>query len=144
AKLLQVLDGKDIEGLAGDDHAHDQRDGDREPKIHGNAGVPDEIKDRHPSELVAGHGLEPRSGTDAPCQLGYWNTRRCFDQHEGQQLALASDKIERLAIAGVENRESGEGSRSIYDSHDLGAVIVHLERLSQFQRLAGEKEVIAG
>src|SRR5262249_53132244 len=137
------LDGEDVERLARDHGADDERDRDGDTEVHRDASMLQIVDDGAPAELAWGFGAEASRRGDPAAGFGVAHAGRGLREHERHQVALAADVGDRLAIASIEDWEVSEGRGRIADTDDLHAMVVHLERAAEGRRLAGEKELVA-
>jgi len=108
AELFEVFQREHVESLACNDRPNDDGDHDRNAEHRGESRVADVIPDRHPSELVAAKRLKAGLIVDTfshVAQPSPWGTLR---KDEREKLSLSPDKIERKAIAGVEDGQRPE------------------------------------
>src|SRR5262245_3752758 len=143
AKLLQVVDREEIEGLASDHGADDDGDTDGDAEVHGNSGVLNVVLDAVPHELLSRARAQARRRMN-PCRqfLGSHTGIRPRDD-EGQLRALAAQIIDRLAVPRVHDRQAGEERQRIGDADDADAVIIHLQRVAEREWLARKEQEVA-
>src|SRR5262245_6791265 len=98
AKLLQVVDREEIEGLAGDHRADDDGDTDGDAEVHGNSRVLNVVLDAVPHELFGRACPQTRRRMNPRRQLLGSHTGIRPRDDEGQLRALAAQIVDRFAV----------------------------------------------
>ena len=140
--MLKVLDGEDVEGLAGHNRAHDQRNGDGQAEVDWNAGVLQVIDNRGPTKLGTAHRSQASCTLNARAEFGNRHSCLGLGENERKQIAFAPDIIERLAVAREDDWKVGERRRSIADTDQAHTMIIHLQRVAELQWAIRKKEAV--
>src|SRR5712692_6919071 len=139
AKVFQVLDGEDVEGLSGHHTADNERDHHRNAEVHGNACIPQIKKERIPGKLPGSSCAQSCSSLNAMAYIFNGNTRSGLGENKREEIALTSHKPQRLAVARVQHREALKRCGRVADPHNQDAPLVHLQGLAHLKRLPGEE-----
>src|SRR5262249_46819487 len=95
-ELLEALDREDVEGLAGHDRSNDQRDGNRDAEVDGDARVSQVIGDGLLREIVGRRGVQARRRFDSPTQFLHFDAWPWLHEHEGHEISLLTDERDGL------------------------------------------------
>src|SRR4029077_7209710 len=144
AKLFQVFESEEVEGLSGNDGANNHCDSDGDTKIDRYASIFQVVPDAVPSEFICSPRAKASLGFDPPRNFLRTHTSRSFHQNIGELCAFASDKIDGLAVSRMDDRITEERSRSIRDADDHGLVVIEFQGAVDLKRLAREKQDVAG
>src|SRR5262249_15825834 len=125
--------------LPGYDRANDESNHDRNAEVHRNACILQVEAECVPGELRCGPSSESCGRLNPPTSFPGGHAGGGLGEDEGEQIALAPDKPERLAVARVQDGEALKGSRRVADSDDQDAFLVHLQCLTCLEGLAGEE-----
>src|SRR5262249_22035874 len=143
AELFQILDGEDVERLAGNHGADNQRDSNRDSKVDWNTGVLQIVDNRLPGETRSGDGMQPRLLVDSPAKFRNRYIRLALHQDEGELVALAADELDRLAVTREHDRGRQERRGRFRDPDDPDRAVIQFQGSSDRERLAGKEEVVA-
>ena len=98
--------------------------------------------------ILAGYYLRQRLqaglGRNSPADLFRSDAWIRVHEHEGEHLPLRGRERDRLAVAGVADREALERAAGLHDAHDDGPVVVHLEDAAEPEGLARPDPLVAG
>src|SRR5215831_719919 len=139
AKLFQVLDGEDVEGLSWYDGTHNQGDHHGDAKVHGDAGVLQVETECVPGKFSSAPCSQSSGRFNSPANLFEGHSGGGLGENEGEQSALATHKPERLAVARVKDGEALKRRRCVADPDNQDPPLVHLKRLACLKGLAREE-----
>jgi hypothetical protein len=143
AELLQVVDREEVEGLSRDDGPHHERHRDRDSEVDGDACVPQVVAHAVPHELPGRPGPQAGLLLDARRELLGRNARGRPGDQERELGPLPAHEADRLAVAGVHDREAGERRRGVRDADDPHQVVVHLESPIQPEGFLREEQDVS-
>src|SRR5215813_9653263 len=144
AKLFEVLDREDVEGLPGYHTADDESNHHRNAEVHGDAGVAHVKAECIPGKFRGTPCSQSCRSFNAPANLLDGHTGRRLGENEGEQIPLASHKPEGLAVACVKDREALKRCRCVADPNNQDPPVVHLKGLAYLERLTREEILESG
>ena len=144
AELLEVFNREQIEGLSCDYDADNQRNGNRDAKVHWDARVLQIIADAVPAKLTACPRAQAGLSFDAAAEFPRVNSELRAHQHIGELRALAPDEIHRLAVARVHDGPTHERRGGVRNANDVGFVVIEFDRAVKLERLTGKQQDVAG